>query len=93
MINPDLMREMDEFELSARTLTCLRNDGIKHVWQLILHTEAELLRTPNFGMKGLNELKEQVLYPLGLHFSSVYVDLKLPPYHMDDARFISEEMT
>jgi len=56
----------DELPLSIRSANCLRADGVVYVGDLVQKTEAEMLRTPNFGRKSLNEIK-QVLAELGLH--------------------------
>ena len=57
---------MDELELSVRSANCLKNDNIVYIGDLVQKTEAEMLRTPNFGRKSLNEIKE-VLAQMGLH--------------------------
>ncbi len=64
--NPALLKKVDELELSVRSANCLKNDNIVYIGDLILKSEAEMLRTPNFGRKSLNEIKE-VLASLGLH--------------------------
>jgi len=64
--NPTLLKKVDELELSVRSANCLKNDNIVYIGDLILKSEAEMLRTPNFGRKSLNEIKE-VLSGLGLH--------------------------
>ena len=64
--NPNLLRRVDELELSVRSANCLKNDNIIYIGDLIQKTEAEMLRTPNFGRKSLNEIKE-VLSQMGLH--------------------------
>ncbi len=64
--NPNLLRRVDELELSVRSANCLKNDNIVYIGDLIQKTEAEMLRTPNFGRKSLNEIKE-VLSQMGLH--------------------------
>ena len=56
----------DELELSVRSANCLKNDNIVYIGDLVQKTEAEMLRTPNFGRKSLNEIKE-VLANMGLH--------------------------
>jgi hypothetical protein len=64
---PDaIFKRVDELELSVRSWNCLRNDGIIYVGELVQKSEAEMLRTPNFGRKSLNEIKE-MLAQLGLH--------------------------
>jgi len=64
--NPALLRKVDELELSVRSANCLKNDNIVYIGDLIQKSEAEMLRTPNFGRKSLNEIKE-VLAVMGLH--------------------------
>jgi DNA-directed RNA polymerase subunit alpha len=64
--NPALLKKVDELELSVRSANCLKNDNIIYIGDLIQKTEAEMLRTPNFGRKSLNEIKE-VLAQMGLH--------------------------
>ena len=63
--NPNLLRKVDELELSVRSANCLKNDNIVYIGDLVQKTEAEMLRTPNFGRKSLNEIKE-VLTQMGL---------------------------
>ena len=63
---PALLKKVDELELSVRSANCLKNDNIVYIGDLIQKTEAEMLRTPNFGRKSLNEIKE-VLAGMGLH--------------------------
>ncbi|MBF0169110.1 MAG: DNA-directed RNA polymerase subunit alpha [Alphaproteobacteria bacterium] len=64
--NKNLLRKVDELELSVRSANCLKNDNIIYIGDLVQKTEAEMLRTPNFGRKSLNEIKE-VLSHMGLH--------------------------
>jgi DNA-directed RNA polymerase subunit alpha len=61
-----LLRKVDELELSVRSANCLKNDNIIYIGDLVQKTEADMLRTPNFGRKSLNEIKE-VLTNMGLH--------------------------
>ncbi|WP_138379522.1 DNA-directed RNA polymerase subunit alpha [Luteithermobacter gelatinilyticus] len=63
--NRNLLRRVDELELSVRSANCLKNDNIVYIGDLVKKTEAEMLRTPNFGRKSLNEIKE-VLASMGL---------------------------
>ena len=63
--NKNLLRKVDELELSVRSANCLKNDNIIYIGDLVQKTEAEMLRTPNFGRKSLNEIKE-VLSSMGL---------------------------
>ena len=64
--NPALLKKVDELELSVRSANCLKNDNIVYIGDLIQKSEGEMLRTPNFGRKSLNEIKE-VLAQMGLH--------------------------
>ncbi len=63
--NRNLLRKVDELELSVRSANCLKNDNIVYIGDLVQKTEQEMLRTPNFGRKSLNEIKE-VLASMGL---------------------------
>jgi DNA-directed RNA polymerase subunit alpha len=56
--NPYLNKRVDELELSVRSANCLQNAGIEFIWQLVQRSEAEMLKTKNFGRKSLNEIKE-----------------------------------
>ena len=53
-----LFKRVDELELSVRSANCLQNAGIEYIWQLVERTEAEMLKTKNFGRKSLNEIKD-----------------------------------
>ena len=53
-----LYKRVDELELSVRSANCLQNAGIEYIYQLVEKTEAEMLKTKNFGRKSLNEIKE-----------------------------------
>jgi DNA-directed RNA polymerase subunit alpha len=63
--NENLYRSVEELELSVRSANCLKNAEIHKIYQLVAKTEAEMLRTKNFGRKSLNEIKE-VLSEMGL---------------------------
>ncbi len=63
--NRNLLRKVDELELSVRSANCLKNDNIVYIGDLVQKSEGEMLRTPNFGRKSLNEIKE-VLTQMGL---------------------------
>jgi DNA-directed RNA polymerase subunit alpha len=65
--NSNLLRKVDDLELSVRSMNCLKNDNIVYIGDLVRKTENEMLRTPNFGRKSLNEIKE-VLLQMGLCF-------------------------
>ncbi|TVQ55475.1 MAG: DNA-directed RNA polymerase subunit alpha [Rhodobacteraceae bacterium] len=79
--NPLLLKKVDELELSVRSANCLKNDNIVYIGDLIQKTEAEMLRTPNFGRKSLNEIKE-VLTVMGLHLGMDVPDW--PPENIED---------
>ena len=79
--NPLLLKKVDELELSVRSANCLKNDNIVYIGDLIQKTEAEMLRTPNFGRKSLNEIKE-VLTTMGLHLGMEVTDW--PPDNIED---------
>jgi len=79
--NPLLLKKVDELELSVRSANCLKNDNIVYIGDLIQKTEAEMLRTPNFGRKSLNEIKE-VLTVMGLHLGMDIVDW--PPENIEE---------
>jgi DNA-directed RNA polymerase subunit alpha len=64
-LNPNLFRSVDELELSVRSANCLQNANIRFIGELVQRTEAEMLKTKNFGRKSLNEIKE-TLGALGL---------------------------
>jgi len=64
--NENLYRSVEELELSVRSANCLKNADILKIYQLVSKTEAEMLKTKNFGRKSLNEIKE-VLAEMGLH--------------------------
>src|SRR3954451_1435466 len=79
--NPALLKKVDELELSVRSANCLKNDNIVYIGDLIQKSEAEMLRTPNFGRKSLNEIKE-VLAGMGLHLG---MDVPgWPPENIED---------
>jgi DNA-directed RNA polymerase subunit alpha len=79
--NPALLKKVDELELSVRSANCLKNDNIVYIGDLIQKTEGEMLRTPNFGRKSLNEIKE-VLTSMGL---SLGMDVpNWPPENIED---------
>ncbi len=79
--NPLLLKKVDELELSVRSANCLKNDNIVYIGDLIQKTEAEMLRTPNFGRKSLNEIKE-LLSTMGLHLGMDIVDW--PPDNIEE---------
>jgi DNA-directed RNA polymerase subunit alpha len=79
--NPALLKKVDELELSVRSANCLKNDNIVYIGDLIQKSEAEMLRTPNFGRKSLNEIKE-VLATMGLHLGMAVENW--PPDNTED---------
>ena len=79
--NPLLLKKVDELELSVRSSNCLKNDNIVYIGDLIQKTEAEMLRTPNFGRKSLNEIKE-VLSGMALHLGMDIIDW--PPENIEE---------
>ena len=79
--NSNLLRKVDELELSVRSANCLKNDNIVYIGDLIQKTEGEMLRTPNFGRKSLNEIKE-ILSSMGLKLG---MDVpEWPPENIED---------
>ncbi|MCC7259730.1 MAG: DNA-directed RNA polymerase subunit alpha [Alphaproteobacteria bacterium] len=79
--SPYLLKKVDELELSVRSANCLKNDNIVYIGDLVQKTEAEMLKTPNFGRKSLNEIKE-VLSSMNLRFG-MEVD-SWPPENIED---------
>ena len=79
--NKNLLRKVDELELSVRSANCLKNDNIIYIGDLVQKTEADMLRTPNFGRKSLNEIKE-VLAQMGLHLGMEITNW--PPENIED---------
>lgn len=74
-----LGRSVDELELSVRSANCLKNSNIQYLWQLVQKTEAEMLKTKNFGRKSLNEIKE-ILSGMHLHFGMKVDDIPGGPW-------------
>lgn len=64
--NKNLLKKVEELELSVRSANCLKNDNIVYIGDLVQKSEGDMLRTPNFGRKSLNEIKE-VLATMGIH--------------------------
>ncbi len=76
-----LLRKVEELELSVRSANCLKNDNIVYIGDLVQKSEYEMLRTPNFGRKSLNEIKE-VLTEMGLGLG---MDVpEWPPENIED---------
>jgi DNA-directed RNA polymerase subunit alpha len=86
--NRNLLRKVEELELSVRSANCLKNDNIIYIGDLVLKSESDMLRTPNFGRKSLNEIKE-VLSQMGLHLGMEIPDW--PPENIEElARKLEE---
>jgi DNA-directed RNA polymerase subunit alpha len=79
--NRNLLRKVDELELSVRSANCLKNDNIVYIGDLVQKSESEMLRTPNFGRKSLNEIKE-VLSQMGLSLGMQIQNW--PPENIED---------
>jgi len=79
--NKNLLRRVEELELSVRSANCLKNDNIIYIGDLVQRSEAEMLRTPNFGRKSLNEIKE-VLAQMNLHLGMEIPDW--PPENIEE---------
>ena len=87
-LNVNLLRKVEELELSVRSANCLKNDEIVYIGDLVQKSESEMLRTPNFGRKSLNEIKE-VLTVMNLELG-----MKIegwPPENIEDIRRKLEE--
>jgi DNA-directed RNA polymerase subunit alpha len=78
-LNENLYRRVDELELSVRSANCLQNANIKYIGELCQRSEAEMLKTKNFGRKSLNEIKE-ILASMGLSLG-----MKLENFTVEDA--------
>lgn len=81
-INENLYKGVDDLELSVRSANCLKNAGIRYIGELIQKTEAEMLKTKNFGRKSLNEIKD-MLDEMGLSLGSK-VDFRPPGTEHED---------
>ncbi len=86
-LNDNLFRSVAELDLSVRSANCLQNAGIKYIGELVQRTEAEMLKTKNFGRKSLNEIKE-ILRDMGLDFGMRLESF--PPRAELDARWARE---
>jgi DNA-directed RNA polymerase subunit alpha len=84
--NKNLLKKVDELELSVRSMNCLKNDNIIYIGDLVQKTEGEMLRTPNFGRKSLNEIKE-VLYSM-----SLYLGMEIPNWPPDNIADLSKKL-
>ncbi len=79
--NKNLLRKVDELELSVRSANCLKNDNLIYIGDLVQKSETDMLRTPNFGRKSLNEIKE-VLGQMSLHLGMEIPNW--PPENIED---------
>ena len=80
LLNPHLLRKVEELELSVRSANCLKNDNIVYIGDLVQKSESEMLRTPNFGRKSLNEIKE-VLTNMSLNLGQMIPEW--PPENLE----------
>lgn len=79
--NKNLLKKVEELELSVRSANCLKNDNIVYIGDLVQKTESDMLRTPNFGRKSLNEIKE-VLANMGLSLGMMVPEW--PPENIEE---------
>jgi len=82
LLNENLNRSVEELELSVRSANCLKNANIRYIGELVQKTEAEMLKTKNFGRKSLNEIKE-ILAEMGLSLG-MRVPVWNPPDEIDE---------
>ena len=84
--NSNLLKKVEELELSVRSANCLKNDNIIYIGDLVQKTESEMLRTPNFGRKSLNEIKEV------LSGMSLYLGMEIPNWPPDNIAELSKKL-
>ena len=84
--NRNLLKRVEELELSVRSMNCLKNDNIIYIGDLVQKTEPEMLRTPNFGRKSLNEIKEV------LNTMSLYLGMEIPNWPPDNIAELSRKL-
>ncbi|MBM5786445.1 MAG: DNA-directed RNA polymerase subunit alpha [Candidatus Fonsibacter sp.] len=84
--NRNLLRRVDELELSVRSMNCLKNDNIIYIGDLVQKSESEMLRTPNFGRKSLNEIKEV------LTSMSLYLGMEIPNWPPENIADLSKKL-
>ncbi|MCY3855966.1 MAG: DNA-directed RNA polymerase subunit alpha [Rhodospirillales bacterium] len=80
-LNPHLLKKVEELELSVRAANCLKNDNIVYVGDLVRKTEEDLRKTPNFGARSMNEIRD-VLKTMGLSFGMQVTDW--PPENIEE---------
>ena len=84
--NKNLLKKVEELELSVRSMNCLKNDNIIYIGDLVQKSEPEMLRTPNFGRKSLIEIKEV------LSSMSLYLGMEIPNWPPDNIAELSKEL-
>ena len=84
--NKNLLKRVEELELSVRSMNCLKNDNIIYIGDLVQKTEPEMLRTPNSGRKSLNEIKEV------LSTMSLYLGMEIPNWPPDNIAEMSKKL-
>ena len=84
--NSNLLKKVEELELSVRSANCLKNDNIIYIGDLVQKSESEMLRTPNFGRKSLNEIKEV------LNSMSLYLGMEVPNWPPDNISELSKKL-
>lgn len=84
--NRNLLKRVEELELSVRSMNCLKNDNIIYIGDLVQKTEPEMLRTPNFGRKSLNEIKEV------LSTMSLFLGMEIPNWPPDNIAELSKKL-
>jgi len=84
--NTNLLKKVEELELSVRSANCLKNDNIIYIGDLVQKTESEMLRTPNFGRKSLNEIKEV------LTSMSLYLGMEIPNWPPENIAEMSKKL-
>ena len=77
---------LSKLELSVRSMNCLKNDNIIYIGDLVQKSEGEMLRTPNFGRKSLNEIKEV------LTGMSLYLGMEIPNWPPDNIAELSKKL-
>jgi DNA-directed RNA polymerase subunit alpha len=83
--NENFFRSVDDLELSVRSANCLKNANIRYIGELVMKTEAEMLKTKNFGRKSLNEIKE-ILSEMGLALGMKVEGWPPPGWDPDNTR-------
>jgi DNA-directed RNA polymerase subunit alpha len=84
--NKNLLKKVDELELSVRSMNCLKNDNIIYIGDLVQKSESEMLRTPNFGRKSLNEIKEV------LNSMSLFLGMEIPNWPPENIIELSKKL-